>query len=244
MNLRKTIVILGITLVVMTGTSLGAATPEETFRKNFPDIRLDSITPTAVTGLYEIVSDGRVAYYAPGPEYLILGALITKERRNLTEERAREIEERDGEIMAQKLKEIPLGQALKIGSGPHRVIEITDPDCTYCRRASTFLSTRDDVTRHVFFFPLSIHPNAEAKVRYIFCATDRTLAYEEAMAGKLDDMKFKPCEDAAVAALVQAHKEIGARIGVTGTPLFLIDGQVIRGADIPQMEKILGSKMK
>ena len=44
--------------------------------------------------------------------------------------------------------------------------------------------------------------------------------------------------------LVQAHKEIGARIGVTGTPLFLIDGQVIRGADIPQMEKILGSKVK
>ena len=97
MNLRKTVVILGITLVVMTGTSLGAATPEESFRKNFPDIRLDSITPTAVTGLYEIVSEGRIAYYAPGPEYLIPGSLITKERRNLTEERAREIEERAGE---------------------------------------------------------------------------------------------------------------------------------------------------
>ena len=100
------------------------------------------------------------------------------------------------------------------------------------------------MTRHVFFFPLSIHPNAEAKIRYIFCAADRALAYEEAMTGKLDDMKFKPCDDAAVAALVQAHKEIGARIGVTGTPLFLIDGQVVSGADIPQMEKILGSKMK
>ena len=64
------------------------------------------------------------------------------------------------------------------------------------------------------------------------------------MAGKLDDMRFKPCEDPAVAALAQAHKEIGARIGVTGTPLFLIDGQVVRGADIPQMEQILGSKVK
>jgi len=64
------------------------------------------------------------------------------------------------------------------------------------------------------------------------------------MAGKLDDMKFKPCEDAAVAELVKAHKEIGARIGVTGTPLFLIDGQVIEGADIPRMEKILGGKVK
>lgn len=242
MTLREMVAVLGITLIVMTGTSLGAATPEETFRKNFPNIRLDSITPTAVIGLYEIISGGRVAYYAPGPEYLIMGSLITREGRNLTEERAGEIEERAREIMERKLKEIPLEKALKIGSGPHTVIEITDPDCSYCRQASAFLSARDDLTRHVLFFPLSNHPNAEAKIRYIFCATDRTRAYEEAMAGKLDDMKFKPCEDAEVAALVQTHKEIGVRIGVTGTPLFLIDGQVIRGADIPQMEKILGSK--
>jgi thiol:disulfide interchange protein DsbC len=221
----------------MTGGSLAAATPEETFRMNYPNIRLDSITPTAVTGLYEIVSEGRIAYYAPGPEYLITGSLITTEGKNLTEERA-------VEIMARNLKETPLEKALKIGAGPHTVIEITDPDCSYCRKASTFLSARNDVTRHVFFFPLSIHPNAEAKIRYIFCAADRALAYEEAMAGKLDDMKFKPCEDAAVAELIKAHKEIGARIGVTGTPLFLIDGQVIEGADIPRMEKILGGKVK
>ncbi|MBA4422790.1 MAG: protein-disulfide isomerase [Syntrophus sp. (in: bacteria)] len=237
MDLRKKAAVVGITLIIMTGTSLGAATPEETFRKNFPNIRLDSITPTAVTGLYEIVSEGRVAYYAPGPEYLITGSLITREGRNLTEERAEKIK-------ARNLKETPLEKALKIGGGPHTVIEITDPDCSYCRKASAFLSSRNDVTRHVFFFPLSIHPNAEAKIRYIFCATDRARAYEEAMAGKLDDMKFKPCDDAAAAELVKAHKEIGARIGVTGTPLFLIDGQVIDGADIPRMEKILDSKVK
>ena len=237
MTQRKTVALLVIILVVMTGTAFGAATPSESFRKNFPNIRLDSIAPTAITGLYEIVSEGRVLYYAPGPEYLVAGQLITKEMRNLTEERAEE-------IIGQKLKATPLEKALKIGSGPHTVIEITDPDCTFCRKASAFLSSRNDVTRHIFFYPLSIHPNAEAKVRQIFCATDRARAYEEAMAGKLDDMKFKPCEDAAVTALVQAHKEICTRIGVTGTPLFLIDGQVIGGADIPRMEKILGGKMK
>ncbi len=237
MSLSKTVAAFGIALIVMTGTSLGAATPEEAFRKNFPNIRLDSITPTAVNGLYEIVSEGRIAYYAPGPEYLITGSLITREGRNLTEERA-------GEIMEQKLKAAPLEKALKIGSGPHTVVEITDPDCGYCRKASAFLSARNDVTRHVFFFPLPIHPNAEAKIRYIFCAPDRARAYEEAMAGKLDDMKFKPCEDAAAAELIQVHKQIGARIGVTGTPLFLIDGKVIRGADIPEMEKILGGKTR
>jgi len=233
----RTVAVVCFALLVVAGPSLGASTPEETFRKNFPAIPLDSIAPTAVEGLYEIVSEGRVAYYAPGPGYLVTGSLITKEGKNLTEERVEE-------ILEGKLKGIPLEKALIIGKGPHTVIEITDPDCTYCRQASAFLSSRADVTRHVFFFPLSIHPNAEAKIRYIFCATDRVRAYEEAMTGKLDKMKFKPCEDAAAAELVKTHKEIVTRIGVTGTPLFLIDGQVVRGADIPRMEKILESKKR
>jgi thiol:disulfide interchange protein DsbC len=144
--------------------------------------------------------------------------------------------------MERGLKGVPLEKALRIGAGPHQIIEITDPDCTFCRKASAFLSGRNDVTRHVFFFPLSIHPNAEAKVRQIFCAEDRAKVYEETMAGKLDDMKFTPCKTAAMEELLKAHKEIVARIGVTGTPLFLIDGQVVFGADIPRMEKLLGSK--
>ena len=63
------------------------------------------------------------------------------------------------------------------------------------------------------------------------------------MTGKLDDMKFKPCDDAAAAELVKTHKEIGNKAGIAGlgTPLFVIDGQVVRGANIPQIEKILGA---
>ena len=89
-----------------------------------------------------------------------------------------------------------------------------------------------------------LHPKAEAKVRYVLCAKDQAKAYEEAMTGKLDDMKFTPCEDAAAAELFKTHKETGEKVGgrSIGTPLFMIDGQVVKGANIPQMEKILGAK--
>ena len=235
MNIKKASLIFCAILGIMTAGSLWAATPEESFRKSYPHIRLDSIQPTAVNGLYEIVSNGRIAYYAPGPEYLITGAITTRDGKNLTQERV-------WELMEHKLKEIPLDKALKIGSGPHTVIEITDPDCTYCRRASTFLSKRSDVTRYVFLYPLAMHKDAQAKVRYILCAEDRVKTYEEAMTGKLDDMKFTPWQNAAVEKLMEAHKAIGDRVGVTGTPLFLIDGRVVGGADIPRMEQILGNK--
>ena len=144
---QKAFVALCVLLVIATCAPLQAATPEESFRKNFPDIPLEFINPTAVPGLYEIVAGGRVAYYAPAQEYLVIGEIVTKERKNLTQER-------NGEIMAQRMKSLPLEKALKIGSGSHKVIEITDPDCPYCRTASTFFATRDDVTRYVFLYPL------------------------------------------------------------------------------------------
>jgi thiol:disulfide interchange protein DsbC len=227
-----------ILTIIMTGASLQAATPEESFRKSFPNYPLESITPTAVPGVYEIMVKGRIAYYAPGPEYIFSGAIITADGKNLTQERNKEIQ-------GKKLKDVPLEKALKIGSGPHTVIEITDPDCPFCRQAATFFSGRTDVTRHIFLYPLaSIHPNAEAKIRQIFCAEDRAKVYEETMAGKLDDMTFTPCKSDNAENLLKVHKEIGDRIGVAGvgTPLFLIDGQVVNGANIPEIEKILGEK--
>lgn len=234
MNIIKESFMLFVLLIIVTAP-VQAATPEESFRKSFPNLRADSIRPAGVNGLYEVVSGNRVLYYAPGPEYILYGPMVTREGRNLTQERVQAIQER-------ALKSIPLEKAIRIGAGPHQVIEITDPDCTFCRKASSFLSGRNDVTRHIFFFPLSIHPNAEAKVRHVFCAEDRTKAYEEAMAGKLDDMKFTPCKTAAAEELLKAHREIGERVGVTGTPLFLIAGQVVFGADIQRMEKLLGNK--
>lgn len=234
--MKKTISILcGLLCIVLAALPVRAASPEESFRKSFPNLRADSIRPSGIDGLYEVVSGNRVFYFAPGPEYLLYGPLVTREGKNLTEERVQE-------IMGKGLKSLPLDQAVRIGSGAHQVIEITDPDCPYCRKASAFLAGKKELTRYIFFLPLAMHPNAEAKVRQIFCAEDRGKAYEEAMTGKLDDMKFTPCKSAAADDLLKAHKEMIDRIGVTGTPLFLIDGQVVFGADIPKMERILGGK--
>jgi thiol:disulfide interchange protein DsbC len=239
MNIRlKAFLTLCVLMVIMTGTPLLAATPEESFRKSFPDIPMESITPVDIPGLYEIVVGGRILYYAPGPEYLIVGEIVTREKKNLTQARS-------NELQSKKFKDLPLEKAVKIGSGPHTVIEITDPDCPFCRKASDYFAQRSDVTRYVFFCPIpQLHPNAEAKVRYILCAKDRAKAYEEAMTGKLDDMKFTPCDDAAAAELLKTHKETGVKVGGAsiGTPLFMVDGQVVNGANIPFIEKILGAK--
>ncbi len=236
-SIRYAVLTLCAAAILAAAAPLAAATVEESLKKSFPDIPVESVHATAIPGIYEVVAGGRIAYYAPAQEYLIVGSIISKDRKNLTEER-------NGEIMGQRIKSLPLDKALKIGSGPHKVIELTDPDCPFCRTASKFFAGRKDVTRYVYLYPLTIHPNAEAKIKYIFCAKDKAKAYEEAMSGKLDDMKFKVCEDAAAADMVKLHKELGDKAGIQGlgTPMFTVNGQVVRGANIPEIEKLLNAK--
>ncbi len=217
-----------------------ALTPEESLRKNFPAVPFNTITPSNIPGLYEVTADQRIFYYAPDAESIVGGPIVTKDGRNLTGEKFRALEHKRLSAMAQKIKDLPLDKALKIGSGKNTVIEITDPDCSFCRRASEFFQRRTDVTKYIFFYPLDMHKDAGTKIRYILCAQDKAKAYGDVMAGKHDDMKFQVCNDSDVDALIKIHKEAITRLGVTGTPLFFINGEPVMGANIPLIEKLLG----
>ena len=84
---------------------------------------------------------------------------------------------------------LDIGKSITIGSGPKTVIEFTDPDCPFCRKASKYFEGRSDVTRHVFFYPLPRHPKAKEKAQYILSQMDRATAYREVMSGKMDTVQ-------------------------------------------------------
>jgi thiol:disulfide interchange protein DsbC len=162
---------------------------EEAFKKSFPNIQFDSIKPTDIKGIYEVVAGTNIGYFAPDPGYLILGEIRGKNGLSITAARREELMAVQNEAVVAKVKDFPLDKAIKIGEGKSKVIEFTDPDCPYCRKASEFFAKRTDVTRYVFFMPLPMHPDAENKARYVICATDEAAPYEEAMTGKLDGKK-------------------------------------------------------
>ncbi|MCX7634155.1 MAG: DsbC family protein [Syntrophales bacterium] len=209
-----------------------AMSPEEALRRDFPNIKALKIHPAPIGGLYEVVTERGIIYYDPISQNLIVGEIITREGRNLTQERRlTSIQEKAGTL--------PLQKALKMGSGPQRVIEFSNPDCSYCRQASKHLSQRKDLTRYVFFLPF--HPRTEHKIRYILCAKDRVAAYEEAMAGKLDGDTLATCQDATVEGLLKEHREAAKRLGIDATPFFIINGKAVQGADIPRIDQLLGT---
>jgi len=220
-----------------TETAKPQESPEEAFRKNFPNIKFDAINPTAIKGVYEVVVGTNIGYFSPETGYLIIGEIRDKTGTSITANRR-------AEIVASKAKELPLDKAIKIGSGASKVIEFTDPDCPFCRKASTFFTGRADVTRYVFFIPLPMHPDAENKAKWVLCSEDRARAYEEVMSGKLDKEKYETCKKPEVDELLKSYKDLGNKMGINSTPFFIVNGKAISGADIPRLEEALkqGSK--
>lgn len=207
---------------------------EQAFKKAYPNVPYDSIRPGAVKGLYEVSKGADLIYYFQEKDLLFVGEIIDKTGRSLTEERK-------GELVLSNVKKIPLDKAVKIGNGKQTIIEFTDPDCPFCRRSAAFLEPMKDVTRYVFFFPLPSHKDAENKIRYIFCSSDMAKAYEETMKGKLDTQKYTVCKKPEVSERLALHKEIGTRIGVNGTPMFIINNKdLVVGANFQAIEAALG----
>ncbi len=205
----------------------------DSLKKNFPNLRVDSVSESPIKGLYEIVAGNQVFYFSPDG-YLMFGELWTREGKNLTAE-TRE------KIIAEKVKNIPLDKALKIGSGAHQVIEFTDPDCPFCRRVDEFLAKRTDVTRYVFFLPLrKIHPDSEKKARYILSHKEKENAFREVFSGSMDG-KPVPQEENSSSQLEEMEK-VAQGIGVQGTPAIWIDGTPVNGADIPRISSLLDGK--
>lgn len=136
---------------------------------------------------------------------------------------------------------IDLSKAIVVGNGPKKVIEFTDPDCPFCRKASAYFHNRTDVTRYIFFNPLKMHQNARPKAQYILSGKDKARLYHEVMAGMVDrvDINTLPITPAGVKLQEEQHA-IAQKTGIDATPTFMIMGRIIEGFDQVKIEELLG----
>lgn len=228
---RISILLFVLLLILPAGAPADDSSPEEKFRKSFPNRNFESFTPTSIKGIYEVYTGNNVFYYAPEADVVIYGHIFTKDGTNLSRESFLK-------KMAPKMAQLPLENALKIGHGKNIIVEFIDPDCFHCRESYKFFSRRKDVTIYAFFFPLS--QVSEKKIRHILCSTDKLKAYDEIMSGKLDNnAKLTSCTDNKTDEILKSYKKLAAQTGINSTPLFYIKGQVIAGFEAPLFEQLL-----
>ena len=137
--------------------------------------------------------------------------------------------------------EIDLSKAITIGSGPKTVVEFTDPDCPFCRKASKYFEGRLDVTRHVFFYPLARHPKAREKAQFVLSMPDKARAYHDVMSGKMDSIPLLVTTPEGV-RLQEQQLEIAKKMKINSTPTFMINGRIIEGFELKKIEDALGGK--
>jgi thiol:disulfide interchange protein DsbC len=232
MNFLKTLFTIGVLAL-----SAGALAQEATIRKNLaeriPQLqKIDEVSKSAMPGLYEIRVNGSEIYYTDGEgNFLLQGSLIdTRQRRNLTEERV-------DKLNAISFDALPLKDAFTIvrGTGKRKLAVFEDPNCGYCKRFERDLQKVDNVTIHMFLYPI-LSADSNEKSKNIWCAKDRVKAWQDWM------VRDKAAATASCdISAIERNVEIGRKHKITGTPtLIFADGTRVPGAiTAAQVEKYL-----
>ncbi len=210
---------------------------EAAIRKNLAErlpafSKIDEVSKTPMSGLYEVrVNETEIFYTDAEGNFLLQGNLIdTKAKRNLTEERV-------DKLSAIDFGTLPLKDAFTVvrGNGKRKMVVFEDPNCGYCKRFERDLQKVSDVTVYMFLYPI-LGPDSTDKSRSIWCAKDRSKAWQDLMVRDQPVAKAT-CDTAAV----DRNIDFGRKHKITGTPtMFFADGSRVPGAiNAQQVEKFL-----
>ncbi len=224
-------------LALLATLSLGALAQEAAIRKNLaerlPNLpKIDEVSKTPMPGLYEVrINHSDIFYTDEKGDFLIQGSLIdTKARADLTEQRVEK-------LTAVAFKDLPFKDSFTIvrGNGKRKMAVFEDPNCGYCKKFERDLLKVDNVTVHVFLYPILSADSGE-KSRNIWCAKDKAKAFLDWMVKDVTPPAAS-CDTAAIAR----NFEYGKKIRITGTPAMIFaDGTRVPGAiGADRVEKFL-----
>jgi thiol:disulfide interchange protein DsbC len=231
-----------LTGLALAGVCLLATAQEAVIRKNlaarlpnFP--KIEEVSKTPMPGLYELRVNGSDLLYTDASGSFIIegGSLIeVASRRNLTEDRV-------NKLTAVAFNQLPLKDAFTIvrGNGKRQLAVFADPNCGYCKHFERDLQKVDNVTIHMFLYPI-LGADSGEKSKNIWCAKEPGKTWLDWM---VRDQKIAavqlgaPCDSAAI----NRNIAFGQKYKFNGTPtLIFADGSRAPGAlPADEVERLL-----
>jgi thiol:disulfide interchange protein DsbC len=205
----------------------------EVQKKLGANVKIRSVSPTPVTGLYEVLVGNEVFYTDTSGKYIVQGEIIELATgKNITEQR-------QADLNRIKWSDLNQSNAIKTvrGNGSRQIAVFSDPNCGYCKRLEKSMQQLDNVTIYTYLIPILSADSAQ-KSKQIWCSSDPYKAYIDWMIngaapnGKID-----------CSTPLDKNLAFAKTYGITGTPtLFFTDGSRFPGAvQIADIEKKLGS---
>lgn len=201
--------------------------------KVFPNTQAESIKPSEVPGLYEVVVGPTLLYMSADGRYLMQGKLIDIEaREDVTEPKL-------AAARVQALNKVGEDKMIIFGVKPakYTVSVFTDIDCGYCRKLHSEIDqylAQGITVRYLFFPRAGEDSESYRKAVSVWCTKDRNTALTQA---KRDQpVERKECENP-----VLQHMDLAKAMGTNGTPMIVTEGgEIIPGyVNAKQLVKML-----
>lgn len=208
---------------VQAADGLNEAAVAATLKQKYPNTVIKSVAATNLPGIYEVVMGKNVAYVEETGRYFLFGHLFDMQTQtDLTE----------GKVGAERLAKLdfgtlPIKDAITMvrGDGSRKIAVFSDPDCPYCKRLESNIAGLDNVTIHLFLFPIAqLHPQARSKSIGVWCAKDKAKAWEALV--QRNEVAAGQCDHP-----VDRNVALAESLGINGTPtVILADGSIVPGA--------------
>jgi len=222
--MQKVIKVLIVSLfgLVLSDVNADEAAIRQAMTKSMPSVKVDSVKPAVVKGLFEVVVGANIYYVSEDGKYLLQGRLVdVAARKDLTEEKLN---------VTRKLAIEKMGQANMIVFKPkitkYTVTIFTDIDCGYCRKLHSEIDQylAQGITIQYLFFPRAGKgSDSYNKAVSVWCAEDRNAALTAAK--KDQKLPEKTCINP-----IDRHMQLAAEFDVKGTPMIISEnGNVYPG---------------
>lgn len=213
MKLIKTIPFALLLLFTLPFAQADEAAIRKAIQTAMPTAKVDSVKPSEVKGLYEVVVGANIFYVSDDGKYLLQGRLIDVAKRiDLTEQKLSGTRKKALEAVGTDNMIV-----FKPKIGKYKVYVFTDIDCGYCRKLHSEIDQylAEGITVQYLFFPRAgKDSDSYNKAVAVWCAKDRNEALTTAKKdGKLD---MKTCPNP-----IDKHMQLAADFEARGTPLIV-----------------------
>ncbi|MDI1276865.1 DsbC family protein [Methylobacter sp.] len=222
--MKKVIKIAALSLL---GLTLSVAHADENairqaLTKSMPSVKVGSVKPSEINGLYEVTVGGNIFYVSDDGKYLVQGHLVDVAARvDLTEEKL-------SGVRKQAIEKLGLDKMIvfKPKESKYTVSIFTDIDCGYCRKLHSEIDQymAQGITIQYLFFPRAGKgSDSYHKAVSVWCADDRKAALTAAKKG--DTPPAKTCVNP-----IDEHMQLAEDFEVKGTPMIVTEkGNIFPG---------------
>jgi thiol:disulfide interchange protein DsbC len=191
-------------------------------------VRIDSISPAALPGFYQVITSGQMVYVSADGKYMLHGDIVDlTAQKNLTDAAWEDFRKAE-------LAKVPAAQHLVFAPAhpKYRITVFTDVNCGYCRALHEHVAEMNKLGIAVDYLAwpregvtttAGNDTPTYTEMTSVWCAADRQAAFTAATAGKAP-------RPAQCANPVKDQFDLGVKLGVTGTPTIIDDaGRVLGG---------------